>query len=82
MHNRKGRLNFLYSEQIDLSEIDAIRQHSQRQHAYGGDGFCRITEAELGHRGGAGKIGLPRKTDSPIRGKVHSDPGFRTRVFE
>ncbi len=55
----------LVMEHIDPFEIDAIRQHLQRQHAYGSDRFRRMIEAQLGRRAGPAKIGRPRKADCP-----------------
>ena len=44
-------------ETVDPDEIAAIRQHTQRQHAYGTDGFREKIEAILGRSAGPQKIG-------------------------
>jgi putative transposase len=46
---------------VDPDEIAAIRQHLQRQHAYGAEGFREKIEAALGRSAGPQKIGRPRK---------------------
>lgn len=48
-------------QSIDRAEVDAIRLHLQRQHAYGSDRFRAAIEAQLGRRAGPAKIGRPRK---------------------
>ena len=50
-------------EQIDPMELDAIREHLQREHAYGTDRFREMIERQLGRRAGPAKIGRPRKAD-------------------
>ena len=45
---------------IEAAETDAIRQHLQRQHAFGPDRFRAAIEAQLGRRAGPAKIGRPR----------------------
>ena len=53
----------LVMEHIDPMELDAIREHLQRQHAYGTDRFREMIERQLGRRAGPAKIGRPRKAD-------------------
>ena len=51
---------------VDPAEVEAIRQHVQRQHAYGSERFRTVIEAQLGRSAGPLKIGRPRKrTESP-----------------
>ena len=49
---------------VDPTEIEAIRQHLQRQHAYGTDRFRTALEKQLGRTAGPRKIGRPRKAES------------------
>jgi putative transposase len=51
-------------DEIDDTEIDAIRSHLQRQHAFGSARFRTAIEAQLGRRAGPEKIGRPRKAQS------------------
>ena len=53
----------LVMEHIDPMELDAIREHLQRQHAYGTDRFREMIERQLGRRAGPVKIGRPPKAD-------------------
>ena len=53
----------LVMEHIDPTELDAIREHLQRQHAYGTDRFRDMIERKLGRRAGPAKIGRPRKAE-------------------
>ena len=46
-------------------ELEDIRLHLQRQHAYGTTRFRIAIEAQLGRRAGPAKIGRPRKTSKP-----------------
>lgn len=55
----------LVMEPIDPLELDAIRQHLQRQHAYGSDRFRHAIEAQLRRRAGPARIGRPRNADFP-----------------
>ena len=48
---------------VDPADVDAIRRHLQRQHAYGGDRFRQAIEAQLGRALGPQKIGQTRKTE-------------------
>jgi putative transposase len=52
----------LIIETADSGEIEAIRLHVQRQHAYGTEGFRANIEAMLGRSAGPQKIGRPRKS--------------------
>ena len=52
---------------VDPADVDAIRRHLQRQHAYGGDRFRQVIEAQLGRSVGSQKIGRPRKTEQVPR---------------
>lgn len=49
-------------EQIESDELDLIRSHLQRQHAYGSNRFRAAIEAQLGRIAGPAKIGRPRKS--------------------
>jgi putative transposase len=51
----------LVMQAISPEELQSIRQHLQRQHAYGPDRFRTAIEAQLGRRAGPAKIGRPRK---------------------
>ncbi|MFZ2237389.1 MAG: hypothetical protein WAV67_13580 [Dokdonella sp.] len=55
----------LVMEHVDPTELDAIREHLQRQHAYGTDRFREMIERQPGRRAGSAKIGRPRKADRP-----------------
>ena len=46
---------------VDLTDVEAIRRHLQRQHAYGSDRFRTAIEAQLGRSVGPQKIGRPKK---------------------
>jgi putative transposase len=48
---------------VDQDELDAIRQHVQRQHAYGSNRFRLAIEAQLGRPAGPLKIGRPKKSE-------------------
>jgi putative transposase len=50
---------------ISSEELQSIRLHLQRQHAYGSDRFRTAIEAQLGRRAGPAKIGRPRKHKPP-----------------
>ena len=54
----------LVMETVDPTEVDAIRLHVQRQHAYGTDRFRAAIEAQPGRAAGPQKIGRPRKSDA------------------
>lgn len=47
---------------VDDEQVDAIRRHVQRQHAYGTDRFRSAIESMLGRSAGPQKIGRPRKS--------------------
>jgi len=63
---------------VDPEELDAIRRHIRRQHAYGADPFRATVERLLGRAVGPRRIGRPataargKKPDSDPR----FDPGF------
>ena len=59
---RQHAYRALVMESVDPSEVDAIRQHVQRQHAYGTNRFRAAIEAQLGRVAGPQKIGRPRKS--------------------
>lgn len=46
---------------ISFEELDDIRLHLQRQHAYGSESFRAAIEAQLGRRASPAKNGRPRK---------------------
>lgn len=48
---------------VNPDDIDAIRRHLQRQHAYGSDRFRQAIEAQLGRSVGPQKIGRPKKIE-------------------
>jgi putative transposase len=52
---------------VNPDDIDAIRRHLQRQHAYGSDRFRQAIEAQLGRSAGPQKIGRPRKAEMEQR---------------
>jgi len=54
----------LVMETINATQVEAIRQHVQRQHAYGTDRFRAAIEAQLGRSAGPQKIGRPRKSET------------------
>lgn len=54
----------LVMETVDPAEVDSIRQHLQRQHAYGTERFRTAIEAQLGRAAGPQKIGRPRKSEA------------------
>ncbi len=58
---RRAAYRALLAESIDTAELDAIRHHVQRQHAYGSARFRAAIEARLGRRAGPGRMGRPRK---------------------
>jgi putative transposase len=56
----------LVEHAITPDELNSIRLHLQRQHAYGTERFREAIEAQLSRRAGPAKIGRPRKsTPSP-----------------
>lgn len=46
---------------VDPDDVNAIRLHLQRQHAYGSNRFRQAIETQLGRSVGPQKIGRPRK---------------------
>lgn len=50
---------------IPPEELENIRLHLQRQHAYGSERFRAAIETQLGRRAGPAKIGRPRKSMIP-----------------
>lgn len=58
---RQRRYRDIVMATVDPADIDAVRRHLQRQHAYGGDRFRQAIEAQLGRSVGPQKIGRPRK---------------------
>jgi putative transposase len=54
----------LIEQAITPEELDGIRLHLQRQHAYGTEYFRAAIEAQLSRRAGPAKIGRPRKSPS------------------
>jgi putative transposase len=55
----------LVEQAITPDELDSIRLHLQRQHAYGAERFRAAIEAQLSRRAGPAKIGRPRKSALP-----------------
>lgn len=52
---------------VDAEQMESIRRHVQRQHAYGTDRFRLAIEAMLGRTAGPQKIGRPRKSEATNR---------------
>ena len=48
---------------VHPEDLEAIRLHLSRQHAYGSDRFRQAIEAQLGRIVGPQKIGRPRKEE-------------------
>jgi len=48
-------------DSVDADDVDTIRRHLGRQHAYGSERFRQAIEAQLGRTVGPQKIGRPRK---------------------
>jgi putative transposase len=61
---RQHAYRALVMETVDPTEVEAIRQHVQRQHAYGTYRFRAAIEAQLGRVAGPQKIGRPRKSEA------------------
>ncbi len=55
----------LVGQAITPDELDGIRRHLQRQHAYGTERFRAAIEAQLSRRAGPAKMGRPRKSALP-----------------
>ncbi|MFC5578311.1 hypothetical protein ACFPOA_09850 [Lysobacter niabensis] len=60
----------LVRETIDPTEVEAIRLHLQRQHAYGTGRFRAAIEAQLGRVAGPQKIGRPRKPNAAQKSRL------------
>jgi putative transposase len=58
---RQEAYRALVAQAINPEQLDGIRAHLQRQHAYGTDRFRTAIEAQLGRTAGPQKIGRPRK---------------------
>lgn len=58
---RRARYRAFVMETVSPDELDAIRGHVQRQHAYGTNRFREAIEAQLGRPAGPRKIGRPSK---------------------
>ena len=50
---------------VDPDELDPIRLHVQRQHAYGSNRFRVAIEAKLGRPAGPRNVGRPSKSELP-----------------
>ena len=48
---------------VNPEDLEAIRLHLSRQHAYGSDRFRQAIEVQLGRIVGPQKIGRPRKEE-------------------
>ena len=59
---RRATYRSLVMASVDDEEIEAIRRHLQRQHAFGSPRFRDAIESQLGRLAGPAKIGRPRKT--------------------
>jgi len=58
---RRAAYRSLVMASVDDEEIEAIRTHLQRQHAFGSPRFRDAIESQLGRPTGPAKIGRPRK---------------------
>jgi putative transposase len=61
---RRARYRAFVMETVSAHELDAIRGHVQRQHAFGTSRFREAIEAQLGRPAGPRKIGRPRKAEA------------------
>ena len=68
---RQQRYRAMVMETVDPQDVDAIRLHLGRQHAYGSERFRQAIEAQLGRTVGPQKIGRPKE------GKQGSESTFR-----
>ena len=59
--HRRAAYRALVMGHVGQMELDAIRAHLQRPHAYGTDRFRKMIERKPGRRAGPAKIGRPRK---------------------
>jgi putative transposase len=57
---RRARYRAFAMANVGADELDAIRRHVQRQHAFGTSRFREAIEAQLGRSAGPRKIGRPR----------------------
>ena len=83
---RRALYRAFVMETVSADELDAVRQHVQRQHAFGTNRFREAIEAQLGRPAGPQKIGRPRRiskghsdpcfSSDPYFRKIHSDPYF------
>jgi putative transposase len=64
-NERREHYRAFVMETVSTDELDAIRQHVQRQHAFGSNCFRVANEAQLGRAAGPRKIGRPRKSEAP-----------------
>ena len=60
----------LVDQAVTSDELDGIRLHLQRQHAYGTEHFRAAIEAQLSRRAGPAKIGRPGKS-APSQESAH-----------
>ncbi len=60
---RQQAYRALVMDTVDPDELDAIRRHVQRQHAYVSNRFRVAIEAELGRPAGPRKVGRPSKSE-------------------
>ena len=51
----------LVMDTVDAEQLESIRRHVQRQHAYGTERFRAAIEAMTGRSAGPQKIGRPKK---------------------
>src|SRR5690606_34512856 len=58
---RKEAYRRMVMDAVDPADVETIRRHLQRQHAYGSNRFREAIEAQLGRSVGPQKIGRPRK---------------------
>lgn len=75
---RHQRYREMVMATVGPEELDSIRRHLQRQHAYGSDRFRRAIEAKLGRAVGPQKIGRPIEVNSGDRPKSTLTPVSRS----
>jgi putative transposase len=61
---RHAAYRALVTQDLTIEDLEVIRLHLQRQHAFGSDRFRAAIENQLQRRAGPAKIGRPRKSDA------------------
>ncbi|MEO5831733.1 MAG: hypothetical protein ABIQ36_14305 [Rhodanobacter sp.] len=67
---RRAAYRALIEQVIPSDELDSLRLHLQRQHAYGTERFRAAIEAQLSRRAGPVKIGRPGKSELPSESPI------------